>query len=249
MGCRRAGLVRLPVEGEPDPRRPTGARRCVLTRPSRQAGCRRGSRDGRGRGPGRRHVGSSDGGHSLAASRSSSSPSFPSTWRSSVSQTSTTPSGPPGVGRQQPTGRLQAQLVDPQRPVGDRDGEGRAEERLEIEARPGLGDRHRLEHAPPRSVQEDTAGLAHLGADAAAGREVGIELLRAPRTSRSGPRSCSGPIARRTRSAWARIWSRRATSSLTPFPQHIPSQWAGEEPGGVAGVEDAGVDLEAGEVG
>ena len=81
--------------------------------------------------------------------------------------------------------RLEAQLVDPQRAVGDRDREGGAEERLEVEARPGGGDRHRLEDAPPRPVQEDARGSAHLGADAPAGREVRVGDLRPPRTSRA----------------------------------------------------------------
>ena len=175
-GAGGSPVVGLPVEGEADAGRRPGPAvsswRSRHGRPAGRAGRAAGGADRRGRRGAR-----------MAATprlpaRSSSSPSFPSTWRSSTSQTSRTLQRPSGGRPAATAGRVEAHLVDPQGAGGDRDREGGAEERLEVEARPGGGDRHRLEDAPRAPSRE-----RRTRSRAPACRRTGRTGSRGPRTS------------------------------------------------------------------
>ena len=226
-----------------------GAGRGRPLRPTRPSRPRRSvARAGRSRG-GDRCTRALDGGYSSAARRSSSSPCVPEHVAqldlADVEDTQRASGGRPAAA----VGRIEAHLVDPQGAVGDRDREGRAEERLEIEARPGGGDRHRLEDAPARRspgrrTRSRAPGCRRTGRTGSRGPRP-----PSPRTSRPTSWSCPGSIARRTRSAWARIRSRSATSTLTPLRAAHPVAVSRRGSGRVAGVEDAAVHLETRQVG
>ena len=187
-------------------------------------------------------------GYSLTASRSSSSPSFPSVWRSSTSQTSRTPSGPPGVGRQQPSGASRHISSIHKAPAAI--VMGKAEQKNGLRSKPGraIGDRHRLEDASPRRVQKDAPAAAHLRTDAPARREVRVRDFRLLEPAAdilvlAGVHRAPDEVG--VGEDLIALGDVDLDAARTAHPVAVSRRGSG----GVSGIEDAAVHLETGQVG